>query len=296
MTTEQTQKAPRREKYDKRKLSYATTFKNPFKSRTIRSMEWMTGKLSLLRIVRRFEAMGPAYGQEFWKQALGLMDIDVRTPWEQIKNIPKTGPVIVVANHPHGLVDGMVLAELIGKIRTDYKILTRSLLTSVDEIKQFMIPVPFPHEPQARQLGLQMRKDALAHLGQGGVIAVFPSGAVAHSERMFGPAIEGMWNPFTAKLIEKSKATVVPICFLGQNSRAYQIAHHLSATIRQGLLIHEVVKSCGKPQSPKIGAPITQEMIGKLDLKPSDFMLWLREQTLLLGKLPTQLPKATDDF
>lgn len=269
--------------YDKRKLSYANTFTNPWKANTIRTLEWMTGKLPLLRLVRRFERMGPAEGQAFWGQALGLMNIPLHTPAEQIARIPKTGPVVVVANHPHGLVDGMILAELIGRVRTDYKILTRSLLTGVTEIEEFMIPVPFPHEEDAREQSLEMRSRAMGHLKQGGVIALFPSGVVASSDAMFGRAIERTWNPFTANLIQRSGATVVPLFFPGQNSRAYQIANQLSPTIRQGLLIHEVIHACGKPQKPVVGEPISADMVASYAGRGREFVAKLREITMALA-------------
>lgn len=269
--------------YDKRKLSYANTFTNPWKANIIRTLEWMTGKIPLLRLVRKFERMGPAEGQAFWGQALGLMKIAIETPAEQMARIPKDGPVIVVANHPHGLVDGMVLAELIGRVRTDYKILTRSLLTGVTEVEEFMIPVPFPHEEDAREQSLEMRSRAMGHLKEGGVIALFPSGVVASSDSLFGPAIERNWNPFTANLIQRSGATVVPIHFPGQNSRYYQIANRLSATLRQGLLINEVIHACGKPQKPIIGEPITPEFVQGFNGRGRDFMVELRRITMSLG-------------
>ncbi len=268
--------------YDKRKISYANTFTNPWKANTIRTLEWLTGKIPMLRMVRRFERMGPAEGQAFWTQALGIMGISLETPAAQIERIPAKGPVIVVANHPHGLVDGMVLAELIGRVRTDYKILTRSLLTGVTEIEEFMIPVPFPHEPNAREQGLEMRARSMAHLKAGGVIVLFPSGVVANSETMFGPAIEKDWNPFTAKMVQRSGATVVPIYFPGQNSRAYQIANKVSPTIRQGLLIHEVVHACRKPQKPVVGEPISADAVKAFDGNQREFVAWLREKTLRL--------------
>lgn len=268
--------------YDKREISYANTFANPFKANMIRTMEWMTGKISLLRIVRRFERMGPAEGQAFWKQALYLMGIELQTPEDQIARIPKEGPVIVVANHPHGLVDGMILAELIGRVRADYKILTRSLLTGVREVEQFMIPVPFPHEEGSRERGLEMRSNAMDHLGQGGVIALFPSGVVASADSLWGSAKEEGWNPFTARLIQRSGATVVPIFFPGQNSRAYQIANRFSATLRQGLLIHEVIHACWRPQKPIVGELITPEEVQNFKGSPREFVAMLREKTLSL--------------
>jgi putative hemolysin len=268
--------------YDKRKLSYANTFPNPWKANTIRTMEWLTGKVWLLRLIRRFEAEGVQEGQAFWPQALRQMGIRIDTPAMEIARIPVQGPVIIVANHPHGLVDGMVLAELIGRVREDYKILTRSLLTEVEEIKRFMIPVPFPHEEGAIEKSLEMRKRAMMHLEKNGVIVIFPSGVVASSDTMFGPVVEREWNPFTAKMIQRSGATVVPIRFQGSNTRLYQIANQLSATIRQGLLIHEVVNSLNKPQRPVVGMPIDPADIEKRKSNPRGFMEWLRDVTLKL--------------
>ncbi|ABV91955.1 conserved hypothetical protein [Dinoroseobacter shibae DFL 12 = DSM 16493] len=268
--------------YDGRNLSYAKTFTNPWASALIRTMEWGTGKIRLLRLIRKFEKQGVPSGQGFWRPALDTMGIALTTPAEQIARIPRTGPVIIVANHPHGLVDGMILADLIGRVRTDYKILTRSLLTDVEEIQQFMIPVPFPHEDDALQKNLDMRKQAMAHLAAGGVIVIFPSGVVASSETMFGPAIEAEWNPFTAKMILRSGAKVVPIRFTGQNSRWYQIANQISPVLRQGLLLHEVVHSLNKPQAPIVGEPLTADEIAARKDNPRGFMEWLREKTLSL--------------
>jgi len=268
--------------YDKKRLSYANTFENPFKANTIRVMEWFTGKITLLRLIRQFEKTGVPTGQLFWARALGLMGIRLDTPPEQIAQIPATGPTIIVANHPHGLVDGMVLAELVGRVRTDYKILARSLLTGVEEISNFLLPVPFPHEEGALQKSLDMRKAAMERLKSGGVIILFPSGVVASSDTMFGPAIEREWNPFTAKMILRSGATVVPVRFRGENSRLYQMANQVSATLRQGLLIHEVVHSLNKPQAPVIGKPLDPRELAEWKANPRGLVAHLREMTLAL--------------
>ena len=271
------------EPYDRRKLSYANTFTNPLQRNIIKSLEFLTGKLYLLRKVRQFEKMGIPVGQPFWKQALDLLGINLLTKQSEISKIPKEGSLVITANHPHGLVDGMVLAELIGKVRTDYKILTRSLLTGVKQIDQFMIPVPFDHEENALKKSLEMRKKAMDHLEKGGVVVVFPSGKVASSETMFGNVVEGEWNPFTAKLIQKSGANVLPIFFPGANSRIYQIANQISATLRQGLLIYEVVHAMNKPQKPLVGDLIKQNELSSWKNDPRGFMRWLRGKTLELG-------------
>ncbi|MEP2682910.1 MAG: lysophospholipid acyltransferase family protein [Sulfitobacter sp.] len=270
-------------KYDRRSLSYASTFDDPWKVRVISAMELFTGKLKILRLIRKFEQRGTPSGQAFWRAALDTMGIDLTTPQEQLDRIPKEGPVVVVANHPHGMVDGMIFADLIGRVRPDYRILTRSLLTSIDEVAgSYMIPVPFPHDPDAQRKGVEMRAKAMAHLKDGGVVALFPSGVVAASESWWGPAVEAEWNVFTAKMIRRSGAQVVPMRFPGQNSRAYQIANKLSPMLRQGLLLHEIAHACDKPQGPIVGHPLAQEEIDRWADDPRGFMSWLRAHTLAL--------------
>ena len=269
--------------YDRRRLSYATTFEDPRKSALIRVIEALTGKLTVLRLIKEFERQGAPRGQKFWRAALDVMGIDLTTPAEQLARIPATGPVIVVANHPHGMVDGMIFADLIGRVRDDYRILTRSLLTDLDEVAgSYMIPVPFPHDPEAQRKGVKMRAEAMAHLKAGGVVALFPSGVVAHSETWFGPAIEAEWNVFTAKMIRKSGATVVPMKFPGANSRLYQIANQVSPVLRQGLLLHEIVHALNKPQGPIVGYPLDPDKVDEMGNDPRQFMAWLRDHTLSL--------------
>ncbi len=272
--------------YDRRTLTYANSFDDNWTAFAIRAIEWMTGKPRILRMVNKFERNNEQYrGQNFWRGALNIMGIELTTPPEEIANIPAEGPVVVVANHPHGMVDGMIFADLIGRVRQDYRILTRSVLTGLDEAaSSFMIPVPFPHDPEAQRKMVEMRANAMAHLKDGGVVALFPSGVVMSSETLFGPAIEQEWNVFTAQMIRRSGARVVPIFYPGSNSRAYQIANKLSPILRQGLLLHEIVRSCKKPQKPVVGKPLTDEQMEQLQTDPRGFMAWLRQHTLDLGK------------
>jgi len=271
-------------KYDMKRLSYSGTFTNPFKVLSIRAIEWATAKLKLLSMIRSFERDGAPMGVMFWSKAIRHMGIRIDTPPDEIARIPKTGPVVVVANHPHGLVDGMIMAEMVSRVRSDFRILTRSLLTGIPAIEEFMIPVPFPHEDNARQLGLEMRDLTMAHLKNNGVVILFPAGKVASSETWFGPAIEAEWNVFTHKMIKGSGATILPIHFTGQNSRAYQIANKLAATVRQGLLLYEIKRALFKPQRPYIGEPIPASVLDKWEGNPRGFLAWLREHTLALGK------------
>lgn len=269
--------------YDRRSLTYSDTFENPIKRNVIRAIELLTAKWKIIRRIRRFEKLDPPKGQAFWPATMKIMGIDLLTPQDQLDNIPETGPVVLVANHPHGLVDGMILADLIGRRRQDYRILTRSLLTGIDEsAASYMIPVPFPHEEDAQAKMLEMRNKAREHLANGGLVALFPSGSVAASDTMFGPPIEAEWNVFTAKLIRTSKAAVVPMFFPGSNSRWYHMANQISATLRQSLLLFEVAHAFDKPQKPVSGPAISPEEAQERSKAPREFMAWLRETTLAL--------------
>jgi len=289
--TETTPKSPRPDHgtdvqprvHDRRGLTYSGTFESPIKRGVIKTIEWCTGKIKVLRMIRKFERCGKVRGPEFWRTVIEIMDIDLLTPQSQLENIPKTGPVVVVANHPHGLVDGMIMAELISRVRPDYRILTRAFLTDIDEeAGQYLIPVPFPHEPDAQAKMVEMRKQAMAFLNEGGVVALFPSGVVASANAMFGPMVEDEWTLFTAKMIRTSGARVVPLFFPGANSRWYQMASQISATLRQSLLIYEIVKACSKPQKPILGTPFDDEEVKERLKDPRACMAWMRDVTLNL--------------
>jgi len=272
--------------YDGRNLSYAGTFTNPVKANFIRVIELLTGKLRLLTLVRKFEAAGAVEPTKFWQRAIDLLGIDLLTPDEQIANIPTEGPVVIVANHPHGLVDGMILAEIVGRVRQDFKILTRSLLTNVPLIQYHMLPVAFPHEPDALKMNIAMRKLSMDHLKNNGVIILFPAGQVATSPGWFDQSVEAEWLPFTAKMILKSQAKVVPIYFPGANSRWFQMANQFSITVRQGLLLHEIAHAMKKPQKPVIGKAMGRDEIDPWMQDPRGFMAHLRETTLNLKEKP----------
>ncbi len=269
--------------YRARSLSYGNTFRGSWREPVIRTIEWFTGKITLLRLVRIYESTPRPAHQSFFSRAVELLDIDLQTPPEEIARIPARGPVVLVANHPHGLVDGLIMATLLETIRTDFKILTRELLNTVPEINEHMLPVAFPHEEDMIRKNIAMRKDAMEHLAAGGSLIMFPSGNVAAAPSWNASAEEAPWTPFTAKLIRRSKAVVVPIYFAGQNSRLYTRANLISSALRQSLLLHEIVNAMHKPQRPYIGHPIDRATIDRQAANPEEFMAWLRSRTLALG-------------
>ena len=156
--------------------------------------------------------------------------LDVRYDSEALAAIPQTGPVVVVANHPYGVLDGIVISWLVSKVRSDFVVLTNAVLMRAPEVQDFILPIDFSETEEAQQTNLASRAAARAQLEKGGVVVVFPAGAVSTAPDKLGrkPAVDGRWQPFVSQLIQRSKATVVPIWFGGQNSRLFQIASHVS--------------------------------------------------------------------
>lgn len=269
--------------FDTSVLSFARSRPGKVNRTVISIVEWLSGKITLLRIANRFEKSGRKYETTIWEKVAELLEIDLDCPPDQIARIPATGPVVLVANHPFGFVDGLVLANLVCKVRLDMKILTRSFFAGVPDIKDNMVAVAFPHDEDSQMRNIAVRKEVMEHLANGGVVILFPAGRVATARRFFGPAVEHPWNPFTAKMILKSKARVVPVFFPGQNGWLYQFVQHFSPTLRQALLMHEVVRKIGSRQSPTIGHPIEREEIDALTLNQTEFMAWLRARTLALN-------------
>lgn len=268
--------------YDKSELTYANSFPQFWKRIFIKTVETLTARYQLLWHMRCWEN-NPNKHPHFWTSVLDQMGIQVLTSQEQMENIPQSGPVVAVCNHPHGLIDGLVLAWLLSKRRDDFKIITRALLNGVDVAADNLLSVRFPHEEDAVRKNLQTRKEALDHVKAGHCVGVFPAGTVCTSKTPFGPVVEAEWGKFTSKLILQTDAVVIPIFFQGSNSRWFQLANQISDTCRQSLLMYEIKHAFHKPQSPVVGEPIGRDVLDAYKTDAEGLMAFLRAETLKLN-------------
>jgi len=241
-------------------FSYATAKDPAVKRGIIRLVEKATGQPELKRLYvdnQRF----PRPSESFLQAAVRSLALDVRFDPEALARIPKTGPVVFVANHPYGVLDGIVISWLVEKIRSDFVTLTNAVLMRAPEVRHFVLPIDFSEAEEARRTNLNSRAAARARLEAGGAVVVFPAGGVSTAPDRLGrrPAVDARWQPFVAQLIQRSKATVAPLWFGGQNSRLFQIASHVSVTLRLSLLFHEVKSRIGASLPVAIGAPIPFE-------------------------------------
>jgi putative hemolysin len=267
--------------FDQSELTYANSFPSRTKRIFISVIEAFTARYYLLYKMRKWEK-DQNKDPDFWISVLDEMNIELTTAVDDIKRIPSEGPLVIVSNHPHGLIDGIVMARLISQVRDDYQILTRALLVGVTRIEQYLLPVSFPHEQDSVRKNIQMRQKAIAALKDNHCIALFPAGTVSTSDTYFGEPTEREWATFTAKMIRQSGARVLPIYFTGANSRWFHIANKLGDTLRQSLLLYEIRHAFNKKQSPVIGELIDPEIVKSYEKDAKGLMAFLREETLKL--------------
>lgn len=259
-------------------LSYASYFDDPVKRRMIRTVERLSGQPRIRKLYEHYRAH-LAHDVPFFEAAMRLLDLDVQFSASRHAQIPKDGPLVIVANHPFGVLDGLVICWLTSLRRGDFKVLTNSALDGVPEARPYLLPVDFSGTKEAMAANVVMRKDALHHVKGGGCVIVFPGGGVATTPRPFDrTAVDDAWKPFTAKLITHSDAYVTPVYFGGQNSRLFQWASHLSIELRLALVFREVKRRMGSALPVEIGETLTPDDIKKAG-KRSELMDFLRAKT-----------------
>ncbi|MEM8813034.1 MAG: lysophospholipid acyltransferase family protein, partial [Pseudomonadota bacterium] len=193
-------------------------------------------------------------------ELLGIMGVDLKVSARQWppRDLPDT-PLVIIANHPFGIGDGIAILSIAEALNRPFKILINKELMKVPEICRYSLPVDFEETREAMQTNLQTKREAIRYLNEGYTIVIFPAGGVATAKKPFGKAEDLPWKVFPARLIQQAKADVLPVYFQGQNSWFFHIASHISQTLRISLLIREFGKFAGSMQSVYIGDLIPYE-------------------------------------
>ena len=269
----------------RREISYATAARTRSGRALIRGIENVTGRLSLMRRARGYEAE-LARGRSFWQVMPETFGLSLQVIGGRLADIPATGPLVVIANHPYGILDGLMMGHLLDAVRGDFRILANSVCTRAPDLNRVILPISFEDGKEALRCNLETRSKALDYLGQGGAIGIFPGGTVSTAARPFSRPMDPGWRNFTAKMIAKSGATVVPVYFPGHNSRLFQIASHLHANLRLALLLNEFKRRTDAPVPVVIGSAIRPDDPVLQNGDPARLMQSLRRATYALSPAP----------
>lgn len=268
-----------------RDVSYANSASSAGGKLVIRTLENATGRLKLIKRAAGYQSE-VAQGRDFWNVMVERYGLELEILSGSLRSIPKDGPLVVVSNHPYGILDGMVLGHVLSSTRKDFRILAHAVFRRSPDLEKTILPISFDGTKEAVKLNLATRKEALKFLSAGGAIGVFPGGTVATAARPMAKPLDPVWRTFTAKMIAKSEATVVPVFFHGHTSRLFQLASHLNYTLRMGLMIREFHARVDGPVGISVGEPISREELSPFCKDPQKLMDCLRQATYALGPAP----------
>lgn len=259
-------------------FTYSTQVASRSQKVLIRAIELMGGQPKLKKLYFEHQ-LNPRHGESFFEAAVRLLKLDVRYDTGMLDLVPRDKPVVFIANHPYGVLDGITLTWLAMKVRPDVKVLSNAVLCQAPDARENLISIDFAPTQQARETTIRSRLEVQSILKSGGAVGIFPGGGVSAAMKPFrGPALELPWAPFTAKMITMSKATVVPLWFSGQNSRAFQLASQLSYTVRLALMFHETARRIGTRLDVSVGQPIAYEQLPQ-GVERRELVRFLRERT-----------------
>ncbi|MDB3922186.1 lysophospholipid acyltransferase family protein [Paracoccaceae bacterium] len=268
-----------------RDISYSYSAQTKAGKTVIKLMENTTGRLRLIKRARGYE-QEVANGRDFWQVMVERYGLSLDIVAGDLSKIPTSGPLIMIANHPYGILDGLMMGHILSSVRGDFRILANAVFRKSADLQRVVLPISFDETKDAVRENLATRKNALAYLAEGGAIGVFPGGTVSTAATPFAQPMDPGWRSFTARMISKSNATVLPVYFEGQTSLMFQLASHLHNTLRMGLLIKEFKKRIDTPVRVVVGDPITQEDLKEFSTDSRAMMDFLRKKTYELSTTP----------
>jgi len=241
--------------------------------------EWATG----LSKLDKFYAQRPAGcdSRAFLRFTLEILGIEYQVVKGSLCHVPASGATIIVANHPLGCVEGVILAELLLQVRDDVQILANQYLKTVPELDELFIGVDVFEGKNAHKANLKALRQAHQHLDNGGLLLLFPAGEVSQLVDSKAQHIEDKeWSRSVSSLINKSKATTIPVFIDGQNSKRFYLAGKVHPLLRTLMLGRELLNKSKQQIHLSIGSAIKYKEVN--GLTDAQLVNYLRLNTYLL--------------
>ena len=258
-------------------------FSGPIRSRIFSRLNGLLERLLLLDRLNDIYAEMDKWEEtgDFVGRALAALRIGYHVEPDDLGRIPSHGPLVVVANHPFGGIEGLMLAAVLQAVRPDVKIMANYLLERIPEMRPLIIPVdPFGGDGSVLR-NLKPLKDALTWVGNGGVLAVFPAGQVSHLQLTKKQVVDPAWSKMVGRIIRRSAAPVLPVFFHGRNSALFQVAGLVHPLFRTVLLPHELLNKNSREVRLDIGNLVSAERIKGFE-DDGQLMAYLRVRTYML--------------
>lgn len=241
-------------------LSYANPDDPPLKRGLIRFLERVAGRDYFAPLYDTWRSQSLSQPGRAIRPMLDLIGVDleiVARQWPPA--VDPERPLVIVANHPYGILDGIAALALAEDLGRPFKVLINLELLKVPELEPFSLAVDFRETPEALERNLATRNEAIRLLRAGTTIIVFPAGGVATAPRGFGRAVELPWKTFTARMVQAARASVLPVYFEGQCGPLFHLASRVSMTLRLSLLIREFRRRVGTRLVARVGEVVPFE-------------------------------------
>ena len=220
-------------------------------------------------------------GQEFFDKLLGELNVKYLAFQEDLAKIPKTGPFILVSNHPLGALDGVIMCKILTEIRPDFKVMGNFLLTKIKPMEPYVISVnPFEKRKEAYSSMSGMR-EALKHLSEGGCLGIFPAGEVSNKNNEYNEILDKEWQEPALKLIKKAQVPVVPMYFHAKNSKLFYNVSKIHPDLQTLMIPAEMVNKREKPIKIRIGRPVTPKILNEYET-PKELGEFLRKKVYMM--------------
>ena len=220
-------------------------------------------------------------GQEFFDKLLGELNVKYLAFQEDLAKIPKTGPFILVSNHPLGALDGVIMCKILTEIRPDFKVMGNFLLTKIKPMEPYVISVnPFEKRKEAYSSMSGMR-EALKHLSEGGCLGIFPAGEVSNKNNEYNEILDKEWQEPALKLIKKAQVPVVPMYFHAKNSKLFYNVSKIHPDLQTLMIPAEMVNKREKPIKIRIGRPVTPKILNEYET-PKELGEFLKKKVYMM--------------
>jgi len=203
--------------------------------------------------------------EPFLDRALRLLGVTIDVSDEDLARVPAAGPVVVVANHPFGMVEGLVLGAAMERVRPDVRTMANHLLGAMPELRERMIMVDPFDRPDSPRRNLSGLRAALEWLGGSGMLVLFPAGEVSHIDFSRRGITDPEWSDSAVRLAARVNAPIVPVRFTGNNSALFHVLGLMHPTLRTAMLPHELWNKRGQSVSMRIGQPIDPEILSRFE-------------------------------
>jgi putative hemolysin len=242
------------------------SIESPVRRALYRLVELPVEKALAVAEVNKVYSMSVSLYEEtgsYFSAGLAALDVEYEVSEADLQKIPTGGPLVVVANHPFGAVEGLVIGDLLTRVRADTRILGNQLLQEIPQMRPWVIPVDVLGGASAASANVAALRASLRWLQAGGVLATFPAGSVSHLQVRAARVADPPWSRHVAALARRAGATVVPIFFEGRNSNLFQVAGLLHPRLRTALLASEMLRRRRTKLPVRVGRPLPPDKLAR---------------------------------